>query len=133
MLRSAQLFIDNFAGTSIDGNCSSQQPSLPQRSQNRTPDLIASVSSSITPTVSPVTTPASMHSGQWQPKKEALEFVQLDADIKANMRKEKQRRLQEVQSQMAFIIDSDDPNEMPGAWTCCGKSEFSSECTCHQR
>eukprot|EP00956_Cyclotella_meneghiniana_P015083 scaffold22859_cov54-Cyclotella_meneghiniana.AAC.3 len=72
----------------------------------------------------------SQHSGTWEMHKDCEEFLKLDDHLKENLRKEKEKRLNEVLSQMKFILDSDDMKDTYGKWSCCGKEEYEAEgCT----
>jgi len=62
-------------------------------------------------------------SGQWQLSKDAAEFLQFPPELQANLRKEKQRRLAVVHSEMKFILDTDDESKAPGKWSCCSAEE----------
>jgi hypothetical protein len=41
--------------------------------------------------------------------------------------KEKQKRLDEVRSQMKFILDTDDIKDSYGKWSCCGEEEYTAK------
>ena len=58
------------------------------------------------------------------------EFMKLDDHLKENLRKEKEKRLNEVLSQMKFILETDELKDSYGTWSCCGKEEYEAEgCT----
>lgn len=61
------------------------------------------------------------HKGEYVLDKDAQGFLDLDAELKSNMRREKQKRLTQAAAEMAFVIDTDDPMLAPGAWACCGQ------------
>ncbi|KAL7467604.1 hypothetical protein ACHAXS_007863 [Conticribra weissflogii] len=65
-----------------------------------------------------------IHKGQWVMHPDCHEFLKLDDHLKENLRKEKEKRIKEVLSQMKFILDSDDLKDTYGKWSCCGKEEF---------
>lgn len=66
--------------------------------------------------------------GEWRLTKDAQEFLAFPEEVKENMRKEKQRRLQQVQREMSFILDSDALEDSHGQWTCCGAKTYTSPC-----
>jgi hypothetical protein len=68
------------------------------------------------------------HVGTWMMDKDSHEFLQFPDEVKHNMRKEKQRRLLQVQQDMKFILDSDSIEHSNGHWTCCGDKEYHSRC-----
>jgi hypothetical protein len=68
------------------------------------------------------------HVGKWMMDKDSQEFIQYPEEVKENMRKEKQRRLLQVQQDMKFILDSDSIEHSNGHWTCCGDTEYHSSC-----
>jgi hypothetical protein len=67
------------------------------------------------------------HAGTWQMHADCKEFLKLDDHLKENLRKEKEKRINEVLSQMKFILDSDEMKDTYGKWSCCGKEEFDAE------
>lgn len=67
------------------------------------------------------------HTGKWEIHPDCRDFLQLDEHLKDNLRKEKQKRLNEVLSQMKFILDSDEIKDSYGKWSCCGEEEYSAE------
>ncbi len=59
-----------------------------------------------------------------------IEFLKLDDHLKENLRKEKEKRINEVLSQMKFILDTDDLKDSYGKWSCCESEDYSAEgCT----
>ena len=68
------------------------------------------------------------HTGTWVMHKDSQEFLQFPDEVKVNMRKEKQRRLRQVQQDMEFILDSDNIEDSKGYWTCCGHKEYRTIC-----
>ena len=68
------------------------------------------------------------HAGTWMMHTDSQEFLQFPDEVKANMRKEKQRRLRQVQQDMEFILDSDHIEDSKGYWTCCGHKEYRTNC-----
>jgi hypothetical protein len=50
--------------------------------------------------------------------------LELDDHLKHTWRKEKKKRLDEVRSQMKFILDTDNIKDSYGKWSCCGKEEY---------
>eukprot|EP00980_Cylindrotheca_fusiformis_P022641 scaffold9523_cov103-Cylindrotheca_fusiformis.AAC.18 len=72
------------------------------------------------------------HTGEWIMDKDSQEFLQYPEEIKTNMRKEKQRRLDQVQKEMKFILDSDNIEDTNGHWTCCGANSYRAE-SCQQQ
>ena len=72
--------------------------------------------------------PQRPHSGTWIMHPDCNEFMKLDDHLKLNLRSEKQKRLDEVLSQMKFILDTDDIKDSYGKWSCCGKEEYKAEC-----
>ena len=72
----------------------------------------------------------SQHSGKWEMHKDCEEFLKLDDHLKENLRNEKEKRINEVLSQMKFILDSDEMKDTYGKWSCCGKEEYEAKgCT----
>ena len=70
------------------------------------------------------------HKGEWILHDDCKEFLKLDDHLKDNLRKEKKKRLDEVLTQMKFILDSDDLKDSYGKWSCCDSEDYSSEgCT----
>lgn len=67
------------------------------------------------------------HSGKWEMHPDCQEFLKLDEHLKENLRKEKEKRMNEVLSQMKFILDSDEMKDTYGKWSCCGKEEYEAE------
>jgi hypothetical protein len=39
-----------------------------------------------------------------------------------------ERRLARVNEEMAFILDSDDPKDSRGEWSCCHKANYNDVC-----
>lgn len=71
--------------------------------------------------------PKRSHKGSWEMNSDCSEFMKLDDHLKENLRQEKAKRLNEVQSQMKFILDSDDIKDSYGRWKCCGKETYDIE------
>ncbi|KAL9188678.1 hypothetical protein ACHAXT_007056 [Thalassiosira profunda] len=69
------------------------------------------------------------HTGTWTMHPDCGEFMKLDDHLKDNLRKEKEKRLNEVLSQMKFILDTDDIKDSYGKWSCCGKEEYGADCS----
>ena len=69
------------------------------------------------------------HKGEWEVHPDCKEFMKLEDHLKDNLRNEKQKRLNEVRSQMKFILDTDDIEDSYGKWSCCGQEEYKAECT----
>ena len=69
------------------------------------------------------------HKGEWEVHPDCKEFMKLEDHLKDNLRNEKQKRLNEVRSQMKFILDTDNIEDSYGKWTCCGQEEYKAECT----
>lgn len=61
-------------------------------------------------------TQATSHRGEWVMDKDSREFLSYPAEVKENMRKEKQKRLRQVQQDMKFILDSDNIEDSNGQW-----------------
>lgn len=70
------------------------------------------------------------HCGKWIMDKESHEFLALDEEIKSKLRDGKKKRLEDVQEQMKFILDSDNVEDSRGRWDCCGKTSYESRCSC---
>mmetsp|Transcript_19782 Transcript_19782/g.25120 ORF Transcript_19782/g.25120 Transcript_19782/m.25120 type:complete len:187 (+) Transcript_19782:3-563(+) len=68
--------------------------------------------------------PSTSHKGTWKMDSDSIEFLQLDEILKENLRSEKKKRLMEVQTQMKFILDSDDVHDSFGEWDCCGQTDY---------
>jgi hypothetical protein len=71
------------------------------------------------------------HCGTWIMDKESHEFLALDEEIKSKLRDGKKKRLEDVQEQMKFILDSDNVEDSRGRWDCCGKTSYKSKCSCY--
>mmetsp|Transcript_3287 Transcript_3287/g.4744 ORF Transcript_3287/g.4744 Transcript_3287/m.4744 type:complete len:492 (+) Transcript_3287:151-1626(+) len=70
------------------------------------------------------------HKGKWIMDQDSKDFLELEQEIKENLRQEKERRLKEVRDQMKFILDTDDISHSFGEWDCCNASEYNAEgCT----
>jgi hypothetical protein len=69
-------------------------------------------------------TPQKPHKGTWEMHRDCKDFLGLDNHLKDNLRKEKKKRLEEVRSQMKFILDTDDIKDSYGKWSCCGEEEY---------
>ena len=67
------------------------------------------------------------HKGTWEIDPDCQEFMKLDDHLKDNLRKEKEKRLNEVRSQMKFILDTDNVSDTFGKWRCCGAQEYGAE------
>mmetsp|Transcript_32481 Transcript_32481/g.63558 ORF Transcript_32481/g.63558 Transcript_32481/m.63558 type:complete len:244 (+) Transcript_32481:114-845(+) len=68
------------------------------------------------------------HQGQWALTADAKEFINLPDDLKTNMRREKAKRISTVISEMAYVLESDAPENAPGQWSCCSATTFYSAC-----
>jgi hypothetical protein len=68
------------------------------------------------------------HKGEWVMDKDSQDFISYPEEIKDNMRREKQKRLQQVEQDMKFIIDSDEVEASNGHWPCCGETKYKSTC-----
>ena len=68
------------------------------------------------------------HRGNWEIHPDCRDFLSLDEHLKANLREGKQKRVDEVLSQMKFILDSDDIKDTYGKWSCCGEEKYSCSC-----
>lgn len=77
--------------------------------------------------VSLLRTPKRPHKGSWEIDSDCSEFMKLDACLKENLRQEKKKRLNEVLSQMKFILDSDEIKDSYGKWSCCGRETYDTE------
>mmetsp|Transcript_33176 Transcript_33176/g.56354 ORF Transcript_33176/g.56354 Transcript_33176/m.56354 type:complete len:317 (+) Transcript_33176:95-1045(+) len=95
--------------------------------ENGTKDHSGSVASC--PRCNSSLTPERSHVGEWNMHPDCLEFMKLDDHLKENLRKEKEKRLNEVLSQMKFILDTDDVKDSYGSWSCCGKEDYGAECS----
>mmetsp|Transcript_21812 Transcript_21812/g.54072 ORF Transcript_21812/g.54072 Transcript_21812/m.54072 type:complete len:455 (+) Transcript_21812:150-1514(+) len=69
-----------------------------------------------------------MHTGTWVMSADAVEFLGFPSEAKEALRTEKQKRLQRVKEEMAFILDSDDPKDSHGEWSCCHKTNYNEAC-----
>lgn len=67
------------------------------------------------------------HKGNWEMHPDCKEFMKLDDHLKENLRKEKEKRLGEVLSQMKFILDTDDIKDSYGSWSCCGEEKYEAD------
>ena len=70
------------------------------------------------------------HTGEWILSKDSVEFLAFPSEAKEALRREKQKRLTTVANEMAFILDSDDPIDSRGEWSCCHKTDYSGDCGC---
>ena len=69
------------------------------------------------------------HKGQWKMNRDSQEFLKYPNDVKESLRQEKQRRIQQVQEELKFILDSDDPKHTHGRWECCGETKYHAHCS----
>mmetsp|Transcript_14038 Transcript_14038/g.23044 ORF Transcript_14038/g.23044 Transcript_14038/m.23044 type:complete len:316 (-) Transcript_14038:109-1056(-) len=74
-----------------------------------------------------ISPPKRLHKGEWILHEDCREFLKLDDHLKENLRKEKEKRINEVLSQMKFILDTDDLKDSYGKWSCCESEEYSAE------
>jgi hypothetical protein len=70
------------------------------------------------------------HSGTWMIDDDSKDFLSYPPELKANLRQEKMKRLQEVRQQMQFILDTDNVEDTNGRWSCCGQTSYHDECSC---
>jgi hypothetical protein len=63
------------------------------------------------------------HCGSWELDPQSKDFFAFDATLRENLRREKQKKLNEVRSQLKWIIDDDNPENAPGEWSCCKNEE----------
>ena len=68
------------------------------------------------------------HTGTWEISKDSLEFLAFPPEAKEALRTEKRKRLERVHQEMAFILDSDDPKDCHGEWSCCHRTNYDDEC-----
>jgi hypothetical protein len=54
-----------------------------------------------------------------------LEYLE---ELKENMHKEKKKRLDQVDKDMKFILDSDKLENTNGYWDCCGGTNYRTGC-----
>ena len=71
---------------------------------------------------------ACQHVGTWNMSKDSIEFLAFPSEAKESLRNEKQKRLLRVREEMAFILDSDDPQDSHGEWSCCHKTNYNATC-----
>ena len=71
----------------------------------------------------------SNHKGAWKMDKDSQEFLTYPDEVKESLRAEKQRRLQQVQQEMKFILDSDEVHHSNGKWECCGQPKYHASCS----
>jgi hypothetical protein len=69
-----------------------------------------------------------IHKGEWIMTKDSADFLMYPLELKENMRREKQKRLNQVQKDMKFILDTDDIADTDGHWACCGEKLYYSDC-----
>ena len=67
------------------------------------------------------------HKGKWIMDNESLEFLALPDELKTNLRKERQKRLEEVRSTMKFILETDNVQDSHGTWDCCGQTSYNAQ------
>jgi hypothetical protein len=70
-----------------------------------------------------------LHIGQWVMDQDSKDFLEFPDELKDNLRMEKQKRLEEVEQQMKFILNSDDIQDSNGHWDCCGQAKYNSTCS----
>jgi hypothetical protein len=68
------------------------------------------------------------HTGAWVADQDSQDFMSYPEEVKDNMRREKQKRMQQVEQDMKFIIDSDKVEDSNGHWPCCGETSYKSTC-----
>lgn len=68
------------------------------------------------------------HKGEWIVDQDSKDFLSYPEEVKENMRREKQKRLRQVQQDMKFILDSDKVEDSNGHWKCCGETTYTSAC-----
>lgn len=68
------------------------------------------------------------HKGKWLVSQDSQDFISYPEEVKENMRREKQKRLRQVQQDMKFILDSDRVEDSNGHWQCCGETTYNSTC-----
>lgn len=69
------------------------------------------------------------HKGKWIMNQDSIDFLNYPTEVKTNMRQEKQRRLQQIQNEMKFILDSDHERDSHGYWSCCNATEYQATCS----
>jgi len=69
------------------------------------------------------------HKGEWKCDKLVQDFFLLDNEVKENLRKEKNRRITLMMKELEWIVDTDDPIQGKGEWSCCKNQTYQSECT----
>jgi len=94
--------------------------------QRQVQDLQAALESTGTPQT--VTVTVIGHHGTWIMDQDSQDFLSYPEEVKENMRREKQKRLKQVQQDMQFILDSDRPEDSNGHWQCCGETLYHSTC-----
>jgi hypothetical protein len=67
------------------------------------------------------------HKGKWTMDKDSLEFLALPEELKSNLRRERQKRLEEVRSTMKFILETDNVQDSHGSWDCCGQTSYNAQ------
>ena len=77
----------------------------------------------------PVSTPTPRHTGSWMMDRDSQEFLNYPAEVKESLRREKQKRLAQVQDEMKFILDSDEIHHTTGRWQCCGETKYHAHCS----
>lgn len=65
-----------------------------------------------------------IHKGTWAISKDSADFLEMDDELKQNLRREKQKRLKAVLDEMKFILDSDKVCDTIGEWTCCKATQY---------
>jgi len=68
--------------------------------------------------------PASRHTGSWVIDPVAQSFFQLDEQVKGELRREKAKRLLQVESELAWIPMGDDLTAVKGKWSCCKEEAY---------
>lgn len=100
-----------------------------QTVQQQDPPTSTPAAATSAPTPKPKATNTLQHNGTWVMDAESAEFLEYPAELKNNLRMEKLKRLQEVERQMKFILDSDRVEDSNGYWSCCGQASYSGACT----
>lgn len=67
------------------------------------------------------------HKGRWIIDKDSLEFLALPEELKSNLRRERQKRLEQVSSTMKFILETDNVQDSHGSWDCCGQTSYNAQ------
>jgi len=71
------------------------------------------------------------HKGKWVLDPVLQSFFQLEESVKAELRREKARRLLQVNTELQWIPVVDDPAQLKGTWSCCNQDVYNGPRACN--